>query len=75
MTLNQCSINGIYQIRDIKGNRRDRQHLYTLGFTDGAKIQCVLMAPCGDPVAFRVRGAVIALRRSQLAGITVRREV
>lgn len=75
MTLNKCELDGIYQIHEIKGSREDREHLYTLGFTDGVKIQCVLIAPGGDPVAFQVRGAVIALRRSQLSNITAQQEV
>ena len=37
--------------------------LRDLGFTPGTKIKCLHKAPFGDPVAFGVRGTVIALRR------------
>jgi len=39
-----------------------RKRLLDLGMIEGTKIECVLKSPCGDPIAYCVRGAVIALR-------------
>ena len=33
-----------------------------LGLTPGTVVECVLKAPLGDPSAYRIRGAVIAIR-------------
>ena len=49
-----------------------RRRLLDLGFTVGATVRCVGRSPFGDPTAFEVRGAVIALRRRDSA--TVRTE-
>jgi len=39
-----------------------RQRLLDLGFVPGTKVLCTMKSPAGDPRAFAVRGAVIALR-------------
>ncbi len=39
------------------------ERLRDLGFTTGTWVQCVRCAPMGDPTAYEVRGAVIALRK------------
>lgn len=36
-----------------------------LGILPGARIEVELQNPLGDPTAYRIRGAVIALRRTQ----------
>ncbi|MBQ6255755.1 MAG: ferrous iron transport protein A [Clostridia bacterium] len=41
------------------------RRLMDLGFTPGAKAACVLTAPGNGMRAYRVRGAVIALRRRE----------
>lgn len=39
-----------------------RRRLMDMGLTPGAKIICLHRSPAGDPVAYFIRGAVIALR-------------
>lgn len=41
-----------------------RRRLLDLGLTEHAQIQCVGGSPSGDPMAFLIRGAVIAIRAS-----------
>lgn len=43
----------------------DRGRLLDLGFTPGSEVECLFSSPMGDPIAYRVRGAVVALRRRQ----------
>ena len=38
------------------------RRLLDIGLTKGAKVECVGKSPCGDPKAFLIRGAVIAIR-------------
>ena len=49
-----------------------RRRLLDLGLTRGARVQAVLTNSFGDPVAYRVRGTMIALRREQTRHIWVR---
>lgn len=37
--------------------------LRDLGLVSGAKVRCLHRAPLGDPTAYEIKGAVIALRR------------
>ena len=43
--------------------------LAELGFLPGTRVVCVARAPLGDPTAYLVRGAVIALRGRDAAGV------
>ncbi|MBI5768792.1 MAG: FeoA domain-containing protein [Verrucomicrobia bacterium] len=47
----------------------ERRRLLDLGFVPGTEVVVELKSPNGDPTAYRVRGAVIALRREQAAHI------
>ena len=50
-----------------------RRRLLDLGFTPGAKVRKVMVSSFGgDPAAFEVRGAKIALRRDQAGHIFIR---
>lgn len=48
-----------------------RQRLLDLGLVEGARVKRLFAAPSGNPAAYLIRGAVIALRTSDAAGITV----
>ena len=50
-----------------------RRRLLDLGFVENTIVKCVGKAPCGNPIAFCVRGAVIALRVADCRKILVRR--
>lgn len=48
-----------------------RRRLLDLGLTPGASISADLPSMFGDPVAYRVRGTLIALRRDQAAQVLI----
>lgn len=48
-----------------------RRRLQDLGLVEGTQIQCALKSPSGDPAAYQVRGATIALRREDARNILV----
>ena len=50
-----------------------RRRLLELGLIPGTAVRCLFRGPSGDPAAFSVRGAVIALRNRDSRTITVRR--
>ncbi len=50
-----------------------RRRLLDIGLVEQTTIECVGCAPSGDPMAFCIRGAVIALRCEDCRRICVRR--
>lgn len=46
----------------VQAEREMRRRLQDLGLVCGTPVVCVGVSPLGDPKAFRIRGAVIALR-------------
>jgi DtxR family Mn-dependent transcriptional regulator len=55
----------------VQGSQRRR--LLDLGVIPGTEVTAEIRSPAGDPVAYRIRGALIALRRPQAQGIYIRR--
>ena len=51
----------------------ERRRLLDLGVVPGTEITPELVSAAGDPVAYRIRGALIALRRTQASRIRVER--
>jgi len=49
----------------------ERRRLYDLGMTPGTELVAEIRSPLADPTAYRVRDALIALRREQAAQIEV----
>lgn len=39
------------------------RRLKDLGLVEGTKVKCVLRSPLGDPYAYKIRGAVVAIRK------------
>lgn len=50
-----------------------RRKLLAMGLTPGAAFQVVRVAPMGDPVEVRVRGASVMLRKDEAAALQVER--
>ncbi len=63
------------EIIDISRTMRpvERHRLLDLGVLPGTKVRVEFVSPTGDPVAYMVRGALIALRTDQAEKIFVRR--
>lgn len=47
------------------------RRLADLGLIPGTRVVCLFRSPSGDPAAYLIRGAVIALRRGDAAQIRV----
>lgn len=48
-----------------------RRRLQDLGLVEGTVVTCAKKSPFGDPVAYKIRGAVIALRHEDAQSIFV----
>ena len=49
------------------------RRLTDLGLVRGTRVTCMARSPAGDPCAYLIRGALIALRRADAAGIQLER--
>ena len=50
------------------------KRLKNLGLIEGTKVECLHKAPSGDPTAYLIRGAVIAIRNEDSGKISVFKE-
>jgi len=48
-----------------------RRRLQDIGLVEGTVVEKVGVSPLGDPSAYLIRGAVVALRRADAAGVLV----
>ncbi len=59
-------------VEEVAAQGAMRRRLQDLGFVPGAQVECLGKSPMGDPKAYRVRGAVVALRGRDACLIGVR---
>ena len=71
MTMYQMKIGGRARVKrlDVQGGMRRR--LQDLGLIEGTYIECLQKSPLGDPSAYLIRGAVIAIRSDESRKILV----
>lgn len=60
-------------VETVGGESAMRRRLMDLGLISGTRVTCLGRSPAGDPAAYLIRGAVIALRGADAAGVTARR--
>lgn len=48
-----------------------RRHLLDLGLVAGSRVEVIRRSPAGDPAAFNIRGAIIALRNEDANQILI----
>ena len=59
------------RIRELTGSGSIRRRLLDIGLTEGSEVKCVGKSPIGDPAAFCIKGAIIAIRSEDSAQINV----
>jgi ferrous iron transport protein A len=62
---------GVVQSLRCKGLIRRR--MLDLGMVPGTEVEAVMVSPNGDPVAYQVRGTLLALRREDAEAVEIRR--
>ena len=50
-----------------------RRRLLDMGLVEGTRVECLGVSPGGDPRAFLIRGAVLALRSRDCQEITIKK--
>jgi ferrous iron transport protein A len=69
--LSTIPLNQPVRIERLDGPKQDCARLLDLGFTPGEVVSVTHLAPLGDPLVVRVRGALLALRKREAAWIWV----
>ena len=62
-------------VTEIRAGPAMDRRLTDLGLVRGTRVTCVLRSPAGDPCAYLIRGALIALRRADADGVWLERQV
>ena len=71
ISMNSMKIGDIAQVIRLNLTGRIRQRLQDIGLIEGTRIQCTLKSPSGDPKAFLIRGAVMAIRSEDCENVRV----
>ncbi len=58
-------------VKEVSARPGMDRRLTDLGLVPGTQVTCVLQSPAGDPRAYWIRGALIALRGSDAGGVRV----
>ena len=59
------------RVKELKIKGAMRRRLQDIGLIEGTEVKCVLISPLGDPKAYEIRGAVIAIREDDSKNIYV----
>lgn len=62
-------------VAHVAGERAMCRRLFDLGLVPGTTVTCTAVSPAGDPAAYLIRGAVVALRGRDAAGVRLAEEV
>lgn len=71
LTLNAVPEGKIVHVKELLASGSMRRRLQDIGLIEGTKVECLQKSPSGDPVAYLIRGAVIALRSETSAEIVI----
>lgn len=48
-----------------------RRRMLDIGLITGSKVECIMKSPLGDPIAYMIKGAIIAIRKEDSEKIFV----
>ena len=71
MTLDALAVGGSAVVTALRSTGAKRRRMLDLGFVPGSRVRALHASPWSDPVAYGVRGAVIALRREDAERVEI----
>lgn len=71
LTLNRIRQGEKARVKALSSTGSMRRRLLDIGLVEGTWVECLQRSPAGDPVAYLIRGAVIALRAADSSHILV----
>lgn len=69
--LNRVPEGRVARVIDLFTTGNMRRRLQDIGLIEGTDVECLQKSPAGDPVAYLIRGAVVALRSEDSSQILV----
>lgn len=70
-TLDKLKIGQKGRVLYLKNKKLLKRRLMDIGLIEGVTVECKLISPLGDPKAYLICGAVIAIRREDAACIGI----
>lgn len=70
--LNSLKVGECGQIKEITTTGTMRRRLLDIGLVEDTHVECLGRSPSGDPSAYLIRGAVIAIRSEDCKNILLR---
>lgn len=58
-------------VRTLRNEGGMRRRLQDIGLIEGTSVLCLQRSPSGDPIAYLIRGAVIALREEDSSKVII----
>lgn len=74
ISLNDIDVGETAIVKELASHGSIRRRFLDIGLVSGTKVTCLMKSPCGDPCAYLIRGAVIAIRHKDAADILAVRE-
>lgn len=74
VVLSQLNIGERAVVTSLEADNNIRRRLQDIGIIEGTVIECLMKSPFGEPRAYMIRGAVIALRKSETDMIFIKKE-
>lgn len=69
--LNNLNIGEQSKVKYLSSKGSMRRRMLDLGITENTRVECIGESPFGDPRAFLIRGAVIAIRSEDCNDIII----
>lgn len=69
--LHHLSLGSCGKVRQLNAAGNTRRRMLDLGLICGTRVVALQKSPSGDPIAYEIRGSVIALRSEEAAQILV----
>lgn len=70
-TLDQLPTGTLGKVRGLAANGTIRRRMLDLGLIHNTAVMPLIKSPAGDPIAYEIRGTVIALRSEESSQIVV----
>ncbi|HHZ17377.1 MAG TPA: FeoA family protein [Peptococcaceae bacterium] len=71
ISLDRLPIGRMGRVKALTAKEQSRRRMLDLGLINDTVVEALRQSPSGDPVAYQIRGAVIALRSEEAAQILV----
>jgi ferrous iron transport protein A len=71
IALNTMPVGALGRVRELTAGGNARRRMLDLGLIRDTIVESLRKSPAGDPIAYQIRGAVIALRAEEASKILV----